>query len=146
VLGPARMPGVIPVAFAGLRVRALRRLPIAYGLLTNGAIDPRAEDSYVLPVLTRGEIRRDLRRVLAGLDASHTLDAAVRLADFRKPVMIAWSRDDRVFPGEHAERLAKLFRDSRLEWIEGARTFSPEDRPERLAELVGSFVRPPAAA
>jgi pimeloyl-ACP methyl ester carboxylesterase len=146
VLGPARVPGVIPVAFAGLRVRALRRLPIAYGLLTNGAIDPRAEDSYVLPVLTRGEIRRDLRRVLAGLDASHTLDAAVRLADFRKPVMIAWSRDDRVFPGEHAERLAKLFRDSRLEWIEGARTFSPEDRPERLAELVGSFVRPPAAA
>jgi hypothetical protein len=35
---------------------------------------------------------------------------------------------------------------ARLEWIEGARTFSMEDRPERLAELIGSFVREPAAA
>jgi pimeloyl-ACP methyl ester carboxylesterase len=146
VLAPARVPGVIPVAFAGVRVRALRRLPIAYGWLSSEAIDPRAEDSYVLPGLTRGEIRRDVRRVLAGLDARHTLEAAIRLPAFRKPVMIAWSSDDRFFPAEHAERLAKLFRDSRLEWIEGARTFSPEDRPDRLAELIASFVGAPAPA
>jgi hypothetical protein len=34
-----------------------------------------------------------------------------------------------------------LLPDARLEWVEGARTFSPEDRPERVAELIGSFVR-----
>jgi pimeloyl-ACP methyl ester carboxylesterase len=141
VLAPARLPGTITVAFGGLRVRPLRRLPIAYGWLSNEPIDRAAEDSYVLPALTRGEIRRDLRRVLAGLDSRHTLDAAARLTSFRRPALIAWSRDDRFFPTEHAERLARVLPNARLEWVEGARTFSPEDRPERLAELIGSFVR-----
>ena len=53
VLAPAQIPGAIPIAFGGLRARALRRLPIAYGWLTNEQIDADAEDSYVLPVLTR---------------------------------------------------------------------------------------------
>jgi pimeloyl-ACP methyl ester carboxylesterase len=143
---PARIPGVIAVGFAGLRLRPLRRLPIAYGWLSKKPIERDAEDSYVLPMLTRGEIRRDIRRVLAGLDPKYTLDAAARLTAFDKPVLIAWSAEDRFFPTEHAERLAKLLPDARLEWIEDARTFSPEDRPERLAELIRSFVPAPAAA
>ena len=143
-LAPARVPGVIPVAFGGLRLRPLRRLPIAFGWLTNDPIDPDAEDSYVLPVLTRREIRRDVRGVLGGLDPSHTLDAATKLTGWEKPALIAWSAEDRFFPREHGERLAKLMPGARLEWIEGARTFSPEDRPERLADLVRDFARAPA--
>jgi pimeloyl-ACP methyl ester carboxylesterase len=139
VLAPARVPGAIPVAFAGLRVRRLRRLPIAYGWLSNEPPEPEAEDSYVLPVLTRGDIRRDVRKLLAGLDPRHTLDAAAKLTGFEKPVLIAWSADDRFFPPAHAERLARLIPDARLEWIEGARTFSAEDAPERLASLIASF-------
>ena len=146
VLAPARIPGMIPVGFGGLRARPLRRLPIAYGWLSKEPIEREAEDSYVLPVLTRREIRRDLRRVLAGLHPRHTFEAAERLPSFGKPALIAWSADDRFFPAEHAERLAKLLPDARLEWIEDARTFSPEDRPERLAELIAAFVRAPAAA
>jgi pimeloyl-ACP methyl ester carboxylesterase len=145
-LAPARVPGAIPVAFGGLRLRPLRRLPIAFGWLTNEPIDREAEDSYVLPVLTRGEIRRDVRRLLGGLDPAYTLDAATRLTGWDKPALIAWSREDRFFPPEHAERLAKVIPDARLEWIEGARTFSPEDRPERLAELILDFARAPARA
>jgi hypothetical protein len=30
---------------------------------------------------------------------------------------------------------------ARLEWIEGARTFSMEDQPERLADAIARFVR-----
>ena len=139
VLAPARVPGAIPVAFAGLRVRRLRRLPIAYGWLSNEPPEPEAEDSYVLPVLTRGDIRRDVRKLLAGLDPRHTLDAAAKLTGFEKPVLIAWSAGDRFFPPAHAERLARLIPDARLEWIEGARTFSAEDAPERLASLIAGF-------
>jgi pimeloyl-ACP methyl ester carboxylesterase len=139
VLAPAQIPGAIPVAFAGLRLRPLRRLPIAFGWLTNEPIDRDAEDSYVLPVLTRREIRRDTRRFLGGMDPAETLDAAAKLTRWDKPALIAWSRNDRFFPPAHAERLAKIIPDARLEWIEGARTFSPEDRPERLAELIGAF-------
>ena len=145
-LAPARVPGAIPVAFGALRLRPLRRLPIAFGWLTNDPIDPDAEDSYVLPVLTRREIRRDVRGVLGGLDPSHTLDAATKLTGWEKPALIAWSAEDRFFPREHGERLAKLMPGARLEWIEGARTFSPEDKPERLAELVRGFARAPAPA
>ncbi len=140
VLAPARVPGGIPVAFGALRLRAARRLPIAYGWLTHHQIDRDAEDSYVLPVLTRGEIRRDLRKLLGGIKPNQLLDAAARLTSFDRPVLIAWSADDRFFPPELAERLAKLLPDARLEWIEEARTFSPEDRPERLAELIRGFV------
>jgi pimeloyl-ACP methyl ester carboxylesterase len=145
-LAPARVPGTIPVAFGALRLRPLRRLPIAFGWLTTGPIDADAEDSYVLPVLTRREIRRDVRGVLRGLDPAHTLDAATKLTGWDKPTLIAWSAEDRFFPREHGERLSKLIPGARLEWIEGARTFSPEDRPERLAELVRDFARAPAPA
>ena len=139
VLAPARVPGAIPVAFGALRLRPLRRLPIAFGWLSNEAPEPEVEDSYVLPALTRGDIRRDLRKLLAGLDPRHTLDAAAKLTAFDKPVLIAWSADDRFFPPAHAERLARLIPDARLEWIEGARTFSAEDAPERLASLIAAF-------
>jgi pimeloyl-ACP methyl ester carboxylesterase len=141
VLAPARVPGMIPIAFGGLRLRPLRRLPIAYGWLTTRPIDRDAEDSYVLPVLTRGGIRRDVRKLLGGLDPAYTLDAAAKLASWDRPALIAWSEKDRFFPTEHAERLAKVIPNARLEWIAGARTFAMEDQPERVAELIGSFMR-----
>ena len=146
VLAPARVPGMIPIAFGGLRLRPLRRLPIAYGWLTTGPIDRDAEDSYVLPVLTRGGVRRDVRKLLGGLDPAYTLDAAAKLASWDRPALIAWSEKDRFFPTEHAERLAKVIPNARLEWIEGARTFSMEDEPERVAAVIGSFMRESAGA
>lgn len=142
----ARVPGAFTFGFAPLRIRALRRLPIAFGWLVHGAIDAEASDSYVLPVLTNRGVRNDVRRILPELNPKHTLAAAERLGDFDKPVLIAWSRDDKFFPLAHADRLAADFPNARLEWIESARTFSPEDQPERLAELIAGFVREPALA
>jgi pimeloyl-ACP methyl ester carboxylesterase len=146
VLAPARFPAVVPLAFGALRMRAARRLPIAFGWLTNEPIEREAEDSYALPPLTRREIRRDLARVLKGLDPRYTLDAAEHLSGFERPVLIAWSSEDRFLPPEHAERLATIFPNARLEWIEDSRTFSPEDQPARLAELIDDFVRESAPA
>jgi pimeloyl-ACP methyl ester carboxylesterase len=141
VLAPARIPGAIPVAFGALRLRPLRHLPIAYGWLVKQPIDRDAEDSYVLPVLTRSEIRHDLRRVLGGLDPKYTLEAAERLRSFDRPTLIAWSREDRFFPPAHAERLASMIPGARLEWVEEARTFSAEDNPQRVADLIADFAR-----
>ena len=113
---------------------------MAYGWLTHQQIERDAEDSYVLPGAHRAEIRRDLRRLLGGIKPSQTLDAAARLTSFNRPVLIAWSAD-RFFPLEHAERLARLLPDARLEWIE-ARTFSPEfARAARRADA--EFVEAP---
>jgi pimeloyl-ACP methyl ester carboxylesterase len=141
VLAPARIPGAIPIAFGGLRARAVRRLPIAYGWLTNEQIDADAEDSYVLPALTNKGVARDVRRLMRGLDSKYTIDAALKLAGWDRPALIAWSENDRFFPPEHGERLAKIIPGARFEQIDDARTFSAEDQPERLAGLIGAFVQ-----
>ena len=145
VLMPAQLPGPgVLLLFAPLRLRPFRRLPIAFGWLTKRAIDSKqAEDSYVYPPLTDSAIRKDLRRVLRGISPDHTLAAAEKLRDFDRPVLVAWSADDRVFPPAHGERLAALFPNARLEWVEDSYAFSPEDNPERVAELVGVFAREP---
>ena len=142
---PARVPPLVPVLFGALRFRAPRRLPIAYGWVTKRPIDRDAEDSYVLPVLTRGEIRRDLARLAKGIDPNVLVEASNRLKEFDGPALIAWSRDDKLFPAELPERLDRVLRDSRVEWIEDAYTFSAEDQPERVAEAIAGFVREPRA-
>jgi len=137
---------LVPVLFAPMRLRALRRLPFALGWLSNRPIERRAEDSYILPILGDRAVRADLNKMIRGVDKRLMNEAADHLREFERPALIAWSRDDRFFKPEHAERLASDLPDAQLEWIEGARTFSAEDQPERLAELIAAFVREPAAA
>jgi pimeloyl-ACP methyl ester carboxylesterase len=86
-------------------------------------------------------VRADLVRVARGIDSCHTIQAGQRLAAFDRPALIAWSADDMFFPRADGERLARTIPGARFELVDGARTFSPEDRPERLAELIGAFVR-----
>jgi pimeloyl-ACP methyl ester carboxylesterase len=145
VLPLLRLPGVLPLVFAPLRSRRLRRLPNAYGMAVHAPIADDAFDSYVLPLLQRREIRNDARRLAAGISKRHTLEAAERLRGFDRPALIAWSADDGFFPRGDAKRLAETIPGTQLEWIEGARTFSPEDQPERLAALIAAFAREPVA-
>jgi pimeloyl-ACP methyl ester carboxylesterase len=146
VFMPARVPALIPVLFGGMRVRAARRLPIAFGWIAKRPIDREAEDSYVFPALTRSEIRQDLSRIAKGVDKRYTMEAGARLREFDRPALLAWSREDRIFSASDAERLAAALPDARLEWIDDSYTFSPEDQPGRLAELISGFVRERAGA
>lgn len=141
----ARIPGAMKALMAPMRFGPPRRLPIAFGWLVKRP-SRQAEDSYVLPLLRRPGVAGDVRRIVRALDKRHTNEAADRLGSFKRPVLIAWSRDDRFFPADDARRLAADLPNSRLEWIDDARTFSAEDQPERLAELIAGFVREPVAA
>jgi pimeloyl-ACP methyl ester carboxylesterase len=142
----AAVPGAMKLLMLPMRLRTPRRLPFAFGWLVERPIDPQAEDSYLLAAMTIPGVERDLKRVVRGLDTRYTNEAADRLGEFEKPALIAWSRDDRFFKPAHAERLAQDLPHARLEWIENARTFSPEDEPDRLAELIAVFVREPASS
>ena len=143
LLWPARYPALARALFAPLRIRALRETPMAFGWLMHSKLDERAGDSYVLPALTSPEAGADFAQFMRTANGSYTMDAIEKLRSFDRPVLIAWSRDDKFF---HAgERLAADIPGARLEWIDNARTFSMEDQPERLAELVAGFVREPAA-
>ena len=141
----ASIPGAMKVLMAPMRLRAPRRLPFAFGWLVKRPIDRQAEDSYLLAGMTIPGIERDLKRVVKGLDMRYTNEAADRLGEFDKPALIGWSREDRFFKPTHAQRVAQDLPNARLEWIENARSLSPEDQPGRLAELIANFVREPAA-
>src|SRR5262245_45651230 len=141
----AAIPGAMKLLMMPMRLRGPRRLPFAFGWLVKRQIDRQAEDSYLLAGMTIYGVERDLERGLQGVDRGYTNEAADLLREFDRPALIAWSSEDRFFKPAHAQRLAQDLPNARLEWIENARSLSPEDEPGRLAELIATFVREPPA-
>jgi pimeloyl-ACP methyl ester carboxylesterase len=137
----ARVPGALNALVQPLRIRALRRLPIAYGMVTKRTIDHAVTDAWLRPFLQQRAVRRDTGKLLRGISRRDTLAAAERLRRFDRPTLLAWAREDRAFPVAHAHRLAGLLPDARVEEIEDSLTFVPEDQPERLADAITRFVR-----
>ena len=129
-----------------LRLRPLRRSPIAFGWLTKRPIERDAEDSYVLPPILDRAIRRDATTFIRSADPADTNAAADKLGTFDRPALIAWAADERVFPLTDGRSLAADLPSSRFELVEDAYTFSMEDNPDRLSELIAGFVREPARA
>lgn len=131
----ARVPGAVAGLAAGGRLASVRRRAMALAPLT---VDPVPDDlleDWISPLRDRA-VRRDLVKVLRGIDPRHTLQAAQELPGFRRPALIVWGTEDRFFPIQDAERLAARFPQARLERVEGARTFVQMDAPDRLAALI----------
>jgi pimeloyl-ACP methyl ester carboxylesterase len=136
----ARTPPLLTATLQTMRVRALRRLPIAFGWLTKRPIPDEVVDAWMQPYLSDRGIRRDTLKLLRGVDKRDTLEAADRLRDFDRPALVAWASEDRVFKPENGRRLAEILPQGRFESIDDSYSFVPEDQPERLAELIASFV------
>ena len=140
----ARIPGALTATAQSLRIKPLRRSPIAYGVLTKSRLNDDLLEDWVRPGLHDPEIRRDTRKVILGISPEQTLEAARKLERFDRPTLFAWAPEDRWFKVEHAERLAASMPDARVERIPDAKTFVSIDQPERLAELIAAFAREPA--
>jgi len=138
----AFVPGFVAALAQAMRLPPVGRL--LYALLAHRDPGPEVLRSYFAPFVREAGVRRDVRKVLRGVDKRHTLEAARSFPAFRKPVVIVWGEDDPVFPRRDAERLARDFPNARLERVARSRAFVSEDRPERLAELVAGFSRPGA--
>lgn len=115
------------------------RLPVvrsrAYAGLAHSDIDDLTQ-IWVQAALDNPGVVEDLRQFSLSLRSEVTTSVAARLTEFDKPALIAWSSDDLFFPLEDGRRLAATLPNARLEVIEGARTFSMLDQPERLADLL----------
>jgi pimeloyl-ACP methyl ester carboxylesterase len=140
----ARVPGALYAAMQPMRAAAARRSPMAYGGLAHDLPDEVTE-AWIKPFLDDADVRRDTVSFLRAVDKAITLDAAARLPSLKIPSLVAWGQDDRFFSPELGRRLAATLPSSRLEPIEGARTFVAEDAPEALASLIAGFVREGAA-
>jgi pimeloyl-ACP methyl ester carboxylesterase len=121
-------------ALQPLRSAAARRR--AYGALAHTAIDDLTAQ-WVRPALENPAVAEDIRKLTASMRQETSLDAAARLGGFTRPALVAWSADDAFFPVEDGRRLAAALPNAQLHVIEGARTFSMIDQPDRLAELIG---------
>lgn len=141
----ARVPGLPAALMQPLRLGAIRRSPLGYGLLAK-RLDAERLEAWARPSIESRGVRRDAVKVLRGISTRHTLEAAERLRQLDRPALLAWARGDRFFKPKFAERLAEAIPGCRLEWVEDSRAFVPVDQPERLAELVAGFAREPAAA
>jgi pimeloyl-ACP methyl ester carboxylesterase len=137
---------VMGLAFSPMRIAALRHRAMTAIRGTKRPVDKRVMDSWTFPGLNHVTVRRDAAKLARGMDKALTLEAAERLRDFHRPALIAWSREDKFFPPHDAERLVAVIPNARLEWIDDAYTFSPEDQPDRLAELIAAFTSEPAPA
>ena len=132
-------PPLFSLAMQQMRLRPLRRLPVAFGWLTKRG--DAATARWIRPVLTQPEIRRDTARMLRSVfaDKRLLLRTAEALPAFDRPALVVWAADDRVMPPEHGRRLATLLPDARLFEIPDSYTLIPLDQPAQLAEAIRKF-------
>lgn len=141
----ARLPGGINGALQPLRLRPLRRLPIAFGWLSKRPVPDEVADDWLAPILSQRAIRRDLRRYAGAVPPrARLLEWAERQREFDRPVLVVWASEDRVMPPEHGRRLTEVFPDARLVEVRDSYTLIPEDQPAPLARAIREFVAVPA--
>jgi len=138
----AHVPPLLWAAMQLLRVRALRRLPLAFGLVAKRPIDDAITDEYTARLLDAPGVFRDACKLLRGIDPRDTNAAAETFGRFRRPVLLVWPPDNPAFTWAFAERLAAAFPSATLIPIDDSYTFVPEDQPERLVELIREFCPP----
>jgi pimeloyl-ACP methyl ester carboxylesterase len=136
----AESPDSLRGLLEALRDRSVRATPLAYGLLIKHPLEDVVSDSYALPCLYDEGVLRDTSKVMSSARSEPVHAAGARLiADFDRPVLFAWSPEDRVFPIANARRYAGQFGDARVEEIPDAYSFTPEDQPQALADAIARF-------
>ena len=137
----AKVPGGLAAVMNGLRFQAVRRAPVGWGWMSKRAVPKKIMDAWFRPALVDSAIRRDLAKYVTSVPPKAELLAmAQRSENFTKPVLIAWASEDRMFPLEHARRLAKLFPNAKLVEIADSYTLIPEDQPDVLSTVINDFL------
>jgi pimeloyl-ACP methyl ester carboxylesterase len=136
----ARSQALMRVGAKLLRSRRFQRLPLVYGWVVKRHFPPEIADSFVEPGNRDPGVRRDFAKAFRATRPAQTLEAAGKLPFFGKPALVVWqSERGLIYPLRHGRRLAELLR-ARLEVVDDSYIYVPEDRPERLAELISDFL------
>jgi pimeloyl-ACP methyl ester carboxylesterase len=135
----AKIPGGLNALVQPLRLRCLRRLPMALGLMTKRKVPHHITDAWLAPLLEQRLIRRDLTRYLRAVRKHDMLDAARALPTFTKPALVVWAEDDRVMPIHTGRRLASTL-GAEFVTISDSRTLIPEDQPLEFSRVIREFI------
>jgi pimeloyl-ACP methyl ester carboxylesterase len=136
-----KFPRVLFSAFMQqLRVRPMRRLPIAFGWLTKRG--DAATKRWLKQLLSEREVQRDAVRFLraASKEKATVAAASAKLVDFTGPALVAWAANDRVMPIEHGRRLATMLPQGSFFEMADSYTLVPLDQPTELAKTIRTFM------
>jgi pimeloyl-ACP methyl ester carboxylesterase len=135
VFAVLRGPVSIKALFGPMRLGALRRSPLGYGLLINQP-DPDMTADWLQPCLKDSRICRDLAALLRQVAKTDLTDVATRLPRFTKPVTLVWGQSDRCFTPSLGRRLAGVFSNGKLIEVPDAKTFVAIDNPEAVIDAI----------
>jgi pimeloyl-ACP methyl ester carboxylesterase len=135
-----RPPGGVNAMIQPLRIRALRRLPVAYGWMSK-RLPHELSDEWLRPAITQRAIRRDIAKFIRTADTTVFQRVPERLRSFDRPALVVWASEDRVMPPEHGRRLAELLPQGRLVEVADSYTLIPVDQPTELARHIREFVK-----
>lgn len=135
----ARYDALLRAVLAPMRFPVFWRLPMTFGGLTKRPIDPAIMRAWSAAMRADRGVQHDIAVFWAAMHPRTTLDVATRLHRFTKPVLVLWAREDQLFPPANAARLAALFDDARVAWIEDSYALVAEDQPEATARELLAF-------
>ncbi len=136
----ARVPGGLYLAMQSLRLRALRRLPIAFGWMSKRPLPDELLDRWLEPMQTNAGVRRDLTRYVRSGRREEMVASCERLRAFERPALVVWTPEDKVQRPEHGRRLAGVLPNAQLVEITDSYTLIMRDRPEAFAQAISEFV------
>ncbi len=134
----ATLPGGMALLAAPFRIPALARA--AFRPFSRTPIPPELVASWMQPGLHDSGVKRDAKKVTAGMNKRYTLEAAEKLRGSELPILLTWAPGDRYFPISYAQRLVGEAGNARIVEIPDAKTFVPLDQPQRLADEIAGFV------
>jgi pimeloyl-ACP methyl ester carboxylesterase len=134
----AALPGGMALLAAPFRIGALARA--AFRPFARTTIPAELIASWMQPGLHDPGVKRDAKKVTAGMNKRFMLEAAQKLRGSELPILLTWARGDKYFPISYAERLASEAGNARVVEIPDSKTFVPLDQPQRLSEEIAEFV------
>ncbi|HEY8502555.1 MAG TPA: alpha/beta hydrolase [Solirubrobacterales bacterium] len=134
----AKLPGGMFVLSAPFRIPAVARR--AFAPFAKTKIPNELIASWMEPATKDRNVMRDAKKVTAGMNKRHTLEAANKLRTTHIPIRPLWAPGDKYFPISYAERLAGEVPNAEVVQIQDAKTFVPLDQPEQVAEEIGRFL------
>jgi pimeloyl-ACP methyl ester carboxylesterase len=136
----AQDPHVLGRLLSALENPQVRKLPAAFGLLVKHPLDCAVSDSYALPCVHGQAVLRDTAKVMASASTEAVRQAGAALIEgWRKQTLIVWSREDPVFPIDHARCYARALADARIVELDDCYSFTPEDQPAAVADAIAAF-------
>ena len=136
LLAVPRIPGGLAALAQVLRLKPLWRTPVVFGWVAKRRLEDALMGSWVRPVRTDPGVRRDVGKLLSSVEPDTLNSAVPRMGAFPGPVVLCWAREDKLFPARDAERLAAVFGDARIDWVDDSYTFVPLDQPAAVIRSV----------